>query len=369
MTNSTDIATTGRDGIAAVEVRRPGVVTAEDLMPVLDLATAVRRHNFMTQVAQTLMVEGTDYGTIPGTGSKPTLLKPGAERLCTLFGLSPRIAEMTAEEDWDGEKHGGEPFLYYRIRIELTKNGILLGEGVGSCSSRESKYRYRAGERKCPKCSKPAIIRGREEFGGGWVCLAKKGGCGAKFKAGDGAIEAQPVGRVLNPDIADSANVLLKMAHKRALTSAVLIATNASEFFTQDAEDMAVIDVPLAQPAVVNRAPVEQAKPASSQEGKPQSKPESLAKPWQTFRGMIEAFAALHGRLSPERDHVYVEVLSEYGVEHSNQFKQVGAERAIGAYHRLLERVRECEAEDEASVVDTAALMEEIRPPDLEANA
>jgi hypothetical protein len=356
--------------IAAVEVRRPGVVTAEDLMPVLDLATAVRRHNFMTQVAQTLMVEGTDYGTIPG-GSKPTLLKPGAERLCTLFGLSPRIAEMTAEEDWDGEKHGGEPFLYYRIRIELTKNGILLGEGVGSCSSRESKYRYRAGERKCPKCGKPAIIRGREEFGGGWICFSKKGGCGAKYKDGDGAIEAQPTGRVINPDIADCANTILKMAHKRALVAAVLIATNASEFYSQDTEDLEVIDVPSAQspraPAAVNRASAEQAKPASSQEGKPQSKPENLARPWQTFRGMIDAFAALHGRLTPEHDHVYSEVLAEFGVEHSNQFRQAGAERAIAAYHRLLQRVRECEAEDEASMTDTAALMEEIRQPKEEA--
>jgi hypothetical protein len=366
--NATDIATTGKDGIAAVEVRQPGVVTAEDLMPVLDLATAVRRRNFMTQVAQQLMLAGIDYGVIPGTGSKPTLLKPGAERLCTLFGLSPELDEMAAIEDWDGTGEGhGEALFYYRYRVRLTRNGILLAEGIGSCSSRETKFRYRSAERSCPKCGRPAIIRGREEYGRGWLCFLKKGGCGAKYKDGDAAIESQPAGRVLNPDVADQVNTIQKMAHKRALVAAVLIATGASEFYSQDAEDMAVIDVPPAQPAVVNRASAAQAKPASSQEAKPQSKPESLAKPWQTFRGMIEAFAALHGRLTPQHDHVYSEVLAEFGVEHSNQFRQAGAERAIDAYHRLLERVRECEAEDEASMIDTAAMRDDIRQPAEEA--
>src|SRR6516162_3362693 len=101
---TTEIATAPKDGITAMEVRRAGTVTIEDLMPVLDLQSAMRRRAFIIEVTKNLMVEGVDYGTIPGTGSKPTLLKPGAERLCTLFGLSPRIAEMTAEEDWDGEK-------------------------------------------------------------------------------------------------------------------------------------------------------------------------------------------------------------------------------------------------------------------------
>jgi hypothetical protein len=41
----------------------------------------------MVEVARNLMISGVDCGVIPGTGSKPTLLKFGAERLCTLFGL------------------------------------------------------------------------------------------------------------------------------------------------------------------------------------------------------------------------------------------------------------------------------------------
>ena len=34
----------------------------------------------------------------------------------------------------------------------------------------------------CPHCGADAIIRGREEYGGGWLCFKKKGGCGAKFE-------------------------------------------------------------------------------------------------------------------------------------------------------------------------------------------
>jgi hypothetical protein len=243
----------GKDGLTAMEVRRPGVVTAEDMMPVLDLATAVRRHNFMSQVAKTLMTQGVDYGVIPGAGSKPTLLKPGAEKLCSLYGLSPEIHELAVIEDWTGEDHRGEPFFYYRCKARLTKNGIVLAEGVGSCNSWEAKYRYRTAERKCPKCGKQAIIKGREEYGGGWLCFAKKGGCGAKFRDGDSAIESQQVGRVTNLDGADAVNTLQKMAVKRSLISAVLIATGASEFYSQDVEDLEMIDIPPAQP--VRQAP------------------------------------------------------------------------------------------------------------------
>jgi predicted RNA-binding Zn-ribbon protein involved in translation (DUF1610 family) len=287
----------------------PQPSSAEIWMPVLDLATAVRRHNFMTQVAQTLMVEGTDYGAIPGTGSKPTLLKPGAERLCTVFGMSPEVYEEKTIEDWDGSGEGhGEPLFYYRYKCRLTKNGVLLGEGIGSCNSRESKYRYRAAERKCPKCGSAAIIRGKEEYGGGWVCFARKGGCGAKFKMGDSAIEGQSAGRVINPDVADVVNTIQKMAHKRALVAAVLIATNASEFYTQDVEEMEVIEVP-------------------------PERPEPEEKPWRTFKGMIEEFGKLKAQLGAERESTYYDILGLFGVKHANEFRD--SQKALAAYHDL----------------------------------
>jgi hypothetical protein len=48
--------------------------------------------------------------------------------------------------------------------------------------------------------------------------------------------------RVPNEDMADVVNTLQKMAYKRALVAATLLAINASEFFTQDVEDMDLID-------------------------------------------------------------------------------------------------------------------------------
>ncbi|MFB2835053.1 hypothetical protein [Floridanema evergladense] len=42
-----------------------------------------------------------------------------------------------------------------------------------------------------------------------------------------------------NPRIYDAVNTICKMAQKRSLVAAVLIATGASEFFTQDLEDIA----------------------------------------------------------------------------------------------------------------------------------
>jgi len=35
----------------------------------------------------------------------------------------------------------------------------------------------------CPNCNKnTGVIKGKEEYGGGWVCFAKKGGCGHKWQ-------------------------------------------------------------------------------------------------------------------------------------------------------------------------------------------
>jgi hypothetical protein len=185
------------------------------------------------------MVKDTDYGVIPGTGNKPSLLKPGAEKLCSFFGLSPIFVPLETTEDWTGKDHDGEAFFLYRYRCELYRNGVMVGTGIGSCNSWESKYRYRKADRSCPHCGQAAIIKGKEQYGGGWVCFKNKGGCGARFGDNDPAIVNQPTGKVANPDPADIVNTIDKMAQKRALVAATLIGVNASEFFTQDIEDMA----------------------------------------------------------------------------------------------------------------------------------
>jgi len=213
------------------------------VMPVMDLAQAGDRYNAMTAFVRGLMHDGSDFGVIPGTNGKPVLLKPGAEKLCTFFGLSKRFVLAQSIEDWTGDTHGGEPFFYYLYRCQLWRGDLLVAESDGSCNSRESKYRWRKSERVCPACGQPTIIKGRAEYGGGWLCFAKKGGCGAKYGDGDPDIEGQATGRVANPDIADQVNTVQKMAQKRALIGTTLLAVNASEFFTQDMEDFVDAEV------------------------------------------------------------------------------------------------------------------------------
>jgi len=207
------------------------------LMPVMALEDAIRRRRQVVQLIKSeLWNPEVDSAAVPGT-DKPTLRKPGAEKLTTFFGLAPKFLGVESILDWTGQDHGGEALFHLKYNCRLWYGDRFVAEGLGSCNSWESKYRYRKSERVCPECGTAAIIKGKAEYGGGWLCWGKRGGCGAKFKAGNKAIEEQATGRVLNPDVADLVNTIDKMAQKRALIAATLLAVNASEFFTQDLDD------------------------------------------------------------------------------------------------------------------------------------
>lgn len=218
-------------------------IEQDRFLPALSQQQALQRRDALVAFVREIMTPDVDYGTIPGAGDKKVLFKPGAERLCSFFGLTPDFQVVKEIENWDAD----EPLFYYRYKCRLLRDGRVVGDGEGSCNSRESKYRWRDAKRLCPSCGQPAIIKGKEEFGGGWLCFKKQGGCGAKYPVGDQAIEGQQIGRVPNPDMCDLVNTIQKMAQKRAFIGACLIAVNASEYFTQDLDD-------LPQPAV---APVE----------------------------------------------------------------------------------------------------------------
>lgn len=178
------------------------------------------------------MVEGSDYGKIPGT-DKPTLLKPGAEKLCDLFRVEPSIEVVARIEDWE------RGLFHYEIRCELRERETrtLLAVGIGSANSREGRYRWRKGERTCPQCGAATIIKGKAEYGGGWLCFQKRGGCGAKFADKAPEILDQQVGKVENDDIFTLVNTILKMAKKRALVDGSIALARCSDIFTQDVED------------------------------------------------------------------------------------------------------------------------------------
>jgi hypothetical protein len=225
-------------------------VDRSQFMPAMSIELAVERYNTITEFVSRVLRRDVDYGMIPGT-EKLTLLKPGAEKLTTFFGLSTRFQLIERIEDWTGEDHNGEPFFYYLYRCQLFRGDMLVAEADGSCNSHETKYRYREAQRVCPDCKQAAIIKGREEYGGGYLCFKKKGGCGAKFMTGDPVIESQQTGRVPNAEIADQVNTIQKMGQKRSLIAATLLAVNASEFFTQDVEDF--INAPAASAAYNER--------------------------------------------------------------------------------------------------------------------
>ena len=166
--------------------------------------------NLIQEVMASTMKDGQHYGTIPGCGPKPALLKAGAEKLNLTFRMAPKF-EIKIVDLANGHRD-------YQIVTSLysISSGEFLGSGVGSCSTMESKYRYRDSGRKCPACNSTAIIKGKAEYGGGWICFAKKGGCGQKYLDNDKAITEQSGGKVENPDIADVTTPSLRWARSGA---------------------------------------------------------------------------------------------------------------------------------------------------------
>ena len=146
--------------------------------------------NQIQYLMQQVLKSGEHYGNVPGTKGKPTLFQSGAEKIAYMFHLVPRY-EVTRTELGGGHRE-------YEVACTLSSrdSGEVVGYGLGSCATLESKYRYR-----------------------------NRWDNGKKY-------------REENPDIADTWNTVLKMAKKRAFVDAVKSTTAASDIFTQDIEDL-----------------------------------------------------------------------------------------------------------------------------------
>lgn len=165
------------------------------------------QRNAVYEVMVNAMVEGLDYGKIPGT-PKPTLLKPGSEKLLSMFNFS---AHPVVEDLSDDDK------VHYRVRVIIKhiQTGFVLGEGIGEASSDESKYRWR--KSVCvEEWDETPPDRRRTKWGNG--------------QNGPYSI------RQVRAEKDDIANTILKMSKKRAQIDAVLTVTAASEIFGQDEE-------------------------------------------------------------------------------------------------------------------------------------
>ena len=154
-------------------------VKASDVVPefAIAMSEARQRTKMLQKFIKDMMIADVDYGIIKGC-SKPSLLKPGAEKLCEIFGFSKQVEILNRIEDWDKGLFHYEVIVY----LESKGTGVIEAEGRGCCNSREKKFK--------------------------------------------------------NQDSFSIVNTLLKMAKKRAQVEAVLSATRSSGLFTQDIEEM-----------------------------------------------------------------------------------------------------------------------------------
>lgn len=203
---------------------------SQSLAP-LSVQDVMKHVKLVQDVMRQVMTEGEHYGKIPGCGDKPALFKAGAEKLAVTFRLTPRY-EVT-------ERDLGNDHREYSVKCSMyAANGNFLGEGVGVCSTMESKYRYRGGEKIPTDKPVPKDYWNLREEGKYDEAQALLGGRGFGAMKNEGQWVIAEIGAKMdNPNPADCYNTCLKMGKKRAHVDATLTVTGASDMFTQDIEE------------------------------------------------------------------------------------------------------------------------------------
>ena len=113
---------------AAVEVLAPvGIVAGQSLSP----AEVKARAEWVRSVTKAALVEGVDYGIIPGTDGQ-SLLKPGAEMLLLAAGLGFTITKI---DDEDARHHRGVTY-----RCSVHRGDFVVSECDGYAGYDESRY-------------------------------------------------------------------------------------------------------------------------------------------------------------------------------------------------------------------------------------
>lgn len=249
-------------------------------------------------VMQKVMKEDEHYGIIPGT-NKPTLLKPGAEKLCLTFRLDPDYDIIREVRERD--------FIAYTVlcRLRHIPTGQQVATGIGSCNSRETKYRYRSENTGKPVPKEYWDTRDPSILGGPQYRPRKKDGKWVIFE------------QVENDNPWDLDNTIIKMACKRALVAATLNATAASDIFTQDVEDMPPEIIGGADKPIAPKTKQEAPKKETSSKKAPAQKEKRDPNAKTNNYDFLEAIKALKKQLGD--DEKYYALLGIHGYEHSNQ--------------------------------------------------
>ena len=97
------------------------------------LDTQIQRQDLIRDFITSQLQEGTDFGTITigGRASKPTLFKPGMEKIFSLFSVVSTL-ERDSETIEMINKVG-----VIAYKCTLTRNGEFIGEGRGACDIAE----------------------------------------------------------------------------------------------------------------------------------------------------------------------------------------------------------------------------------------
>lgn len=193
-------------------------VQPQIVVPWKSTSAIKQRAEAIQQLLKEVMNEATqqsnwdgDFGKIPGTGGKPSLLKAGSEKILAMFEMAvdPVVEDLSTDD-----------CCRYRVtcRILHAPSGNFLGAGVGECSTNETKYKWkRTYSKKEYDATDPD--RRKIKF--------------SQFKGNNGMWEDKEE-YLIRTEPADLANTVLKMAKKRAQIDATLTVTGASSMFTQD---------------------------------------------------------------------------------------------------------------------------------------
>lgn len=194
------------------------MVAAQDsplIMDAMGVEQAKKQFANLQQFVKSQMRVDVDFGIIKGL-KKNSLYKPGAEKLLFFHGLGCKLEPVTPDTiaDW---KNGFFNYCY-RATVYNPRTGAVIATADGSCNSKEEKYRYTwVYENEIPKGVRKEDLVCKERE-------SKKGGTYKMF-------------RLENDDPFSLVNTIQKMAEKRAMIAATLMACRASDIFTQDMED------------------------------------------------------------------------------------------------------------------------------------
>lgn len=245
-----------------------GNITKHTDMQMMPIDAAKGWYDEFVAFSKSILKSNLDYGEIPGT-NKPSLFKPGAEKLAFVYGLGAEIECVDKIVDID------RPFIDYTYRCTVkTKSGQIKAQCEGSCNSLEPKFGYLWKQiDELPEgidiSNLPSKTSGKKMFEFAFAVekketqgqygkpaeywqrwedaimsnrarkVSKKTSTGKELDGWE-LDETVTLYRVPNPDAIGMKNTIMKMAQKRAFVGAILLATGASEFFTQDIEDIPI---------------------------------------------------------------------------------------------------------------------------------